>query len=201
MTPARPLRLVLSAVAFAALLACAPTTASAPVPAVSASLPAVPPAAAPVAPETVAPPRAAVGAAASPSLLAATRPLPLAADSRFIGLWQSHSFTLAVEPNGTGTAAWRTYRWCSSAAPPCDDLRASRITPGGRAALVLGNGGPTWVDAEVVETTDPASLPLGPARLVLRGAPLRLLVEPTALSRLPIDLCRADAARSTVCGA
>ena len=170
---------LLTAACFTALLACAPGTASAP--ASAAHVPPVPP------PPVAAP-------------IAQTSQLPWTPDPRFTGQWKSHSFTLAVDAGGTAAAAWRTYRWCSAAAPPCDDMIGSRITPGGSAALVLRHVEGSWAAADVQVTTDPSSVPLGAARLVLLpDGRLRLILESTY--RPPVSLCRPAAARSTACGA
>ena len=189
---------------LALLLACAPGTASTLRPAAQVSqapeapqapAPAVRAVAAPSAPETVAPAEAArTWTAAEPALAA------------FAGRWQSHSFLLEIDAQGSGTAAWRTYRWCSGAPPPCDEMRDNLITPGGRATFVVHDAGEQWVDIGVVESSDPSSVPLGPARLVLvEDGRLRLIVEPTAgtvgARGLAINLCRPGAARSTACGA
>ena len=194
---------------LALLLACVPRTASTLRPAaqVSQALPQAPaPAvrveAAPIAPETVTPAEAARTwtAPAEPAL------------GSFAGRWQSHSFLLDIDAQGSGAATWRTYRWCSSAPPPCDDMRDNLITPGGRATFVVHDAGEQWVDIDVVESSDPASVPLGPARLALMEAGrLRLIVESAASTSgtvdtagargLAINLCRPGAVRSTACGA
>ena len=202
---------MVAVVSLAVLLACAPATASVPAPAAQVpSAPAAPsarqvpqplgaPVAAASAPEMVAP-----GGAARTGMASAERGL-----ASFTGLWRSHSFMLTIDEHGAGDAAWRTYRWCSSAPPPCDDMRDDLITPGGRAAFVVQGAGERWADVNVVDSSDPASVPMGPARLALEGdGRLRLILESTAgaagavgTHAVAINLCRPGAARSTACGA
>ena len=200
---------MVAVVSLAVLLACAPPTASAPAPA--AHMPS-----ALAAPSTRHMPQplgafsAPVAAASAPEVVApreAARTLMAPAEpalASFTGLWRSHSFMLTIDEHGVGNAAWRTYRWCSSAPPPCDDMRDDLITPGGRAAFVVQGAGERWADVDVVDSSDPALVPVGPARLALEGdGRLRLILESTAgaAHAVAINLCRPGAARSTACGA
>ena len=131
-----------------------------------------------------------------------TSPAP-SRETSLIGLWQAHSFTLAIDATGIASAAWRTNRWCGPGAPPpCDGMIASHITPGGRATLFLHPAQALWTDAAVVESTDPSSLPLGPVRLLpVADDQLRLFLGSDGARMVRVNLCRAQTARATDCGA
>ena len=200
-----------AAVSFALLLACVPGT----LPAPAAKAPQVPqPSQGAQASQLPVAPVPAVEAARAPEVVASVETVRTGMASAepalasFTGRWQSHSFMLDIDAQGTGAAAWRTYRWCSGAPPPCDDMRGNLITPGGRATFVVRDAGDRWADIDVAESSDPAAVPLGPARLaLLEDGRLRLIVESIAAAGgggargVAITLCRPGAARSTACGA
>ena len=126
----------------------------------------------------------------------------------FIGQWHAHSFVLRIEADGIASADWRTYRWCRAQATPeagqsvpCDSLHESRVQPGGHARLALGVSQADWASGQVQESTDPATLPLGPVRLQLAGHRLRLFQGSENLSRLVAELCGQGANSAGACGA
>jgi hypothetical protein len=121
----------------------------------------------------------------------------------FAGQWRAHSFTLDIQPDGTATADWRTYRWCQQGAvSPCDEMRGGRITPGGHAALVFDRAADGGAAGRVVESTDQAVVPLAPARLLLLPTGrVRLVLGLDDQQATEVELCGARTGWSTACGA
>ena len=101
---------------------------------------------------------------------------------------------LTVKSDGSGTATWRVYQWCSEAPPPCDGKDGSNILDGGNATFQLQSVAGDVAQGVVTSSTDRKTLAEGPITLHLQpGAMLR--VEPWG-----IDFCALGAAPSA-CGA
>ncbi len=95
-----------------------------------------------------------------------------AANNPFTGSWGRHGFTLNVAGDGSASATWRVYSWCSDdPTPPCDDLRGNQIVPGGQAQLDFDGFSDIEGDTlygSVLNSTDGATLPaFGDASLTL----------------------------------
>src|SRR5439155_12253220 len=53
--------------------------------------------------------------------------------SAFTGTWYGHGRGVTIGQDGSGTASWRTYRWCTDSPPPCDYSMGNEIISGGQA--------------------------------------------------------------------
>ncbi len=116
------------------------------------------------------------------ALIGLSRPIPAGAQEAdfgaFVGLWTRHGFGVRIESDGSGTAGWRIYRWCSDdPTPPCDTIEMSLITSGGRAALVFFEVDEETIYGEVIESTDPETLAPGPVALMLLPYGMALLIQ------------------------
>lgn len=86
---------------------------------------------------------------------------PLVIDSSGVrdvaGTWWRHGMSFAIKSDGSGTARWRTYRWCSEYAQPCDSMRGNRIISGGRGVLEIVDvdfGKPNRLVARMLSSSD-----------------------------------------------
>lgn len=55
------------------------------------------------------------------------------------GDWYRHGFVLTIAPDGSATASWRVYQWCTdpAVAGACDRSENSQIINGGQAELAF----------------------------------------------------------------
>src|SRR5438094_146511 len=86
----------------------------------------------------------------------------------FAGPWYWHGQGVQIRSDGTGTATWRVYTWCTeSPAPACDGLVGHAIIDGGNAAFVLTavRGSVAW--GRIIQTSDPKVLRVGSLRIQL----------------------------------
>jgi hypothetical protein len=73
--------------------------------------------------------------------------------------WFAHSFAVTIHADGSGSALWRTYRWCSESPKPCDRMRGNEIISGGRATFTVHvPPGADYAVADVSSSTDPSVL-------------------------------------------
>ena len=121
-----------------------------------------------------------------------------AALAPFGGDWFFHGFALHIAGQA-GTATFRTYRFCGpGVAPPCDSRDGDAIVDGGRATLGLdGVDASGAAHGTVVSSTDPSTLPVGPATLT-RVPQDQLSLHTSGGNDL--TLCGPDAPAGT-CGA
>ncbi|MHB8467725.1 MAG: hypothetical protein ACYDD7_23155 [Acidimicrobiales bacterium] len=109
---------------------------------------------------------------------------------------------MIIRADGTGTASWRIYRFCSDdPRPPCDAMQDNQITDGGQATFTIV-AKPQPVDgalASIRTSTDPTTLAApgtvdvrvfrgqgGPGQLIhfpTRSDPNTLLCDEAALAR------------------
>jgi hypothetical protein len=59
-----------------------------------------------------------------------------------VGSWYHHGFTLTIGADGSASAHWRVYRWCSTdPTPPCDQMvttaSGNQIIDGGQATMTV----------------------------------------------------------------
>lgn len=86
----------------------------------------------------------------------------------FVGDWSRHGMQLTVSDDGTAWARWRVYQWCGPAvAPPCDRIENDSLISGGQADLVFTPEAPNTAQGEILTSTDPQALDLGPVSLRL----------------------------------
>jgi hypothetical protein len=114
----------------------------------------------------------------------------------FAGTWRVHTFTITIQANGTGSAAWPTHVPCSaegpvSAATACDHftpgtivvggspVQVVNISDGGRAAIRLISVNGTTASAVISGSTVPSTLPDGQAGLKITTQDL-LYVMPSS---------------------
>ena len=100
----------------------------------------------------------------------------------FAGTWHLHTFTITIQDDGTGSAAWPTHVPCSaggpvSAATACDHftpgtivvggspVQVVNISDGGRATIRLISVDGTTASAVISGSTVPSTLPDGQAAL------------------------------------
>src|SRR5207248_1998701 len=77
----------------------------------------------------------------------------------------AHGRAVHFDEDGSGTAQWRIYRFCSESPPPCDTFIGNEIILGGHASLLLTAGTGATATAVVSQSSDPDSLPDGPIGL------------------------------------
>lgn len=108
------------------------------------------------------------------------------------GNWDHHGFFVVVDDDGRSRAIWRVYKWCQDGyAQPCDQIIDNEIVSGGRA--VIRFSGPDDSGAfqgDVLETTDPETLNLGPVTLTPQDYDMALLEQ----SDFQLVMCGEDAA-------
>src|SRR5438445_13711040 len=86
----------------------------------------------------------------------------------FVGPWYWHGQGVEIRSDGTGTATWRVYTWCTeSPAPPCDGLVGHAIIDGGNAAFVLTAVRGSVALGRIIQTSDPKVLRAGSPRIQL----------------------------------
>lgn len=86
----------------------------------------------------------------------------------FAGDWYWHGQVVTIKPDGTGTATWRVYKWCTdNPQPPCDGDVGSQIVDGGNAAFVLRRREGSTAYGTVLQSSDTATLPVSDIALVL----------------------------------
>jgi hypothetical protein len=97
----------------------------------------------------------------------------------FARQWSRQGFTVTIAADGSGSADWRTYRWCSDdPTPPCDRIADDgQITSGGHATLMATRVDGTTLFGEVVDTTDQWTLNAGPFNLKVQPYDLALLSQ------------------------
>lgn len=84
------------------------------------------------------------------------------------GEWSRRGFDLTINADGSGTASWRTYRWCADdPTPGCDSMDGDRIVPGGQATLVFSRVDGTTARGRVAASNDERTLSLGPASFLV----------------------------------
>jgi hypothetical protein len=100
----------------------------------------------------------------------------------FVGTWHLHTFTITIQANGTGSAAWPTHVPCSAGGPvspatACDQstpgtivvggspVQVVNISDGGRATIRLTSVNGTTASAVISGSTVPSTLPDGQAGL------------------------------------
>ncbi len=107
------------------------------------------------------------GTTPPPSLAPAAPAVSAARLAPFVGTWAGHVGVVTVERDGTGSATWRTYRWCSDThAQPCDELGPTgAITDGGHATFRVAHADGSFARTIVLSSTDPATVPTGPTEL------------------------------------
>jgi hypothetical protein len=107
-------------------------------------------------------------------------------ETGLIGQWSRHGLVVIIKADGTGTASWRIYRFCSdNPAPPCDAVQGNEIIDGGQAAFTIV-AKPRPVDgaiASIRTSTDPTTL-AAPGTVDVRvfrgqGGPGQLIHFPT----------------------
>lgn len=59
--------------------------------------------------------------------------------AHWAGTWQRHGEEITLDADGNGTMVFRTYRWCSQDAPPCDSVNGNEIVDGGYATFHLSS--------------------------------------------------------------
>jgi hypothetical protein len=100
----------------------------------------------------------------------------------FAGKWQLHTFVITIQADGLGSAAWPSDISCSagepvSAARDCDHftpgtivvggspVQVVNISDGGQATIRLTSVSGTTASAAISGSTEPSTLPDGPAQL------------------------------------
>ena len=107
--------------------------------------------------------------------------------------WGRHGFGLRIDPDGQARAGWRIYKWChEDPTPPCDRLVGNEIRSGGGARLVFTRVEDTTAYGEVLETSDPETLAIGPVSFTLTMFGMAQLAQDGSEG---IDLCGPDFAR------
>lgn len=107
------------------------------------------------------------------SVLLAVMPLAASAHAEpplqpFAGDWDRHGFGLTVADDGSSHAAWRIYVWCDQGPPPCDSIEnGNYLRSGGQADIAFSNVTDQDAEGEVLNTTDPSGLDVGPVTLSL----------------------------------
>jgi hypothetical protein len=126
--------------------------------------------------------------------LAPATPTAAQADKPFapiLGNWDRHGFGITVRDDGGSSAEWRIYQWCGPGVPePCDRIIDNELVSGGHAVIRF-SGGPDGSGAfqgEVLETTDPDTLDLGPMRLTPQQYDMALLEQ----GDMQLVLCGED---------
>ena len=108
-----------------------------------------------------------------------------------VGHWDHHGFFVTVNADGRSTAIWRVYKWCDQGFDqPCDQIVNNSIVSGGRA--VIRFSGPDASGAfqgQVLETTDPEGLDLGPVSLLPQPYDMALLQQ----GDFELTMCGDDA--------
>ncbi len=113
----------------------------------------------------------------------------------FAGTWRVHTFTITIQADGTGSAAWPTHVPCSvggpvSAAIACDQftpgtvvggspVNVVNISDGGKAIIRLTSVNGTTASAVISGSTVPSTLPDGQAGLKVTTQDL-LYVTPSS---------------------
>jgi hypothetical protein len=80
----------------------------------------------------------------------------------FAGAWHLHLFDLFIDASGSGIAQWRIYRPCATSPPPCDVDGPGGYVIGGFASFTLHATSDTEAAGEVLLTSDPEGVPMGP---------------------------------------
>jgi len=83
----------------------------------------------------------------------------------FVGKWNGHAGTLVFKKDGSATAVYRVYVWCSdNPTPPCDQMKGNLIISGGRVTLhlaeVITANGMSKATA-IVDTSSEPNIPRG----------------------------------------
>lgn len=68
---------------------------------------------------------------------------------------------MMVLSDGSFVLEWRTFRWCGTAPPPCDQQANNLITDGGRAQGSMAPIGGDSAAGSVSASNDPAMVPKG----------------------------------------
>ena len=141
------------------------------------------------------PPRL-IGPAKPPSVQHQTPVAATLSAGPFAGTWHLHTFTITIQDDGTGSAAWPTHVPCSaggpvSAATACDHftpgtivvggspVQVVNISDGGRATIRLVSVDGTIATAVISGSTVPSTLPDGQAALNVTAQDL-LYVTPSS---------------------
>jgi len=119
-----------------------------------------------------------------------TTPVTPPSFAAFAGGWSRRGFGLTIGSDGTGTATWRIYRWCSDdPTPACDSMEGDAIVPGGRATLAFtSTAGGAVATGQVTESNDEQTLAAGPVNLLLLQYGVAVLSQGSSA----MVLCSAD---------
>ena len=116
----------------------------------------------------------------------------------FTGSWIKHGFSLTVQPDGTAQASWRVYSWCGpGVAQPCDQIVNNQIIDGGTATAQFTRVTLAVAYGTVAQSTDTATLTVGPVTLSFSTAGNLQLVQGNRV----ITLCDPNNYDPSVCGA
>ncbi len=99
----------------------------------------------------------------STAVIASTSSSSVPVAAVLAGTWESHGIGLTIDGQGHGTLVWRTYRDCSTDAPPCDTFQGSDIIDGGHATLTLASVDAPQTTGQILTSTVPEQVPIGPA--------------------------------------
>jgi hypothetical protein len=96
-----------------------------------------------------------------------------------VGDWARHGFGITVHEDGRSAAQWRMYQWCGPGVPqPCDQMIDNEIVAGGRAVIRFSGADDSGAfQGEVLETTDPQLLDLGPLSMTPQPDDMALLEQ------------------------
>lgn len=96
-----------------------------------------------------------------------------------VGSWERHGFFIDVGDDGGSSATWRIYSWCGPGVPePCDQIVDNRIISGGHAVIQFTGADDSGVfQGEVVDTTDPELLDMGPLTLTPQPYDMAMLEQ------------------------
>jgi hypothetical protein len=96
-----------------------------------------------------------------------------------VGDWERHGFFVSIDDDGSSSASWRVYVWCGPGVPdPCDTLASNRIYDGGHADITFSGPDESGVfQGEVLNTSDPETLDVGPLTLTLQDYGMALLQQ------------------------
>jgi len=111
----------------------------------------------------------------------------------FAGEWSVHVTLLTIDASGYGILNWRTYSTCGESPPPCDIFSGNDIIDGGNATISLTAVGPNSASGEVLTTTVPHDIPLGPFTAHLDATKDLLSLSLPLFSTYPLCGTRARA--------
>lgn len=96
-----------------------------------------------------------------------------------VGNWERHGFGIEVGDDGSTNAIWRVYSWCGPGVPePCDQIVENRIISGGRATIQFTGADDSGAfQGEVLDTTDPELLDVGPLTLTPQPYDMALIEQ------------------------